>query len=204
MDACLRERYIKVMATIAPVAAGRLTVQDYIDYPDDGNRYELIDGELVMAPSPDFYHQRPSGRLMGFFQWYLEENPIGEVLHAPFDVYLGNHNALQPDLLYISNENRGIIRGRAHGAPDLVVEILSPSNFRIDLGKKREIYQQFKVKEIWFIYPNERKLVAERLSADGSQYEPALEFAEDAILTTPLLPGFELAVHRIFKAPGQG
>ncbi len=190
------------MAATATVAARKYTVQDYIDLPEDGNRYELIDGELTMAPSPDYFHQKSSHQLDRLIGNYLDANPIGEIFTAPFDVYLGTLNAVQPDLVYISNENRSVLRSRIHGTPDLVIEILSPSNAQLDLGRKRQIYQEHRVREIWYIYPQARKIAVERLDDTGSGYGPKQEYTEDSILTTPLMPGLELSLANIFKLPG--
>lgn len=191
--------------TAAPptVAVPRLTVADYIDLPEDGPRYELIDGELFMAPSPDFLHQKASTRLTMILGTFLDERPLGELFAAPFDVYLGKYNALQPDLLYISNENLAILQERVHGAPDLVVEILSPHGLRRDLVRKRAVYQEFGVKELWFVDPRERCVYVQRREDDGG-YGPDFRYGVEDSLTTPLLPGLEFPVLHIFERPKPG
>ena len=105
----------------------RLTYEDYLTLPDE-KRYELIEGDLYMVPAPDFYHQIIS-RNIEFLLWgFIKKRNLGTVVHAPVDVVLTTEDVIQPDILYISNERRGIITGRnVTGAPDLVIEILSPS-----------------------------------------------------------------------------
>src|SRR5215208_4939368 len=115
----------------------QLLAEDIWDTPDDGNRYEVIDGDLYMTPPPVEIHQRGAGNLFGFIWQYLLAHPVGSVYAAPIGVTLDDANGLQPDIVYVSNERRGIIKERGfEGAPDLVVEVLSPSTEARDRGVK--------------------------------------------------------------------
>jgi Uma2 family endonuclease len=104
----------------------KLTYDDYLHLPDDGNRYEIIDGELYLNPSPNMKHQLVLMNILRALDRYTRANACGEVFFAPLDVVLSKHNVVQPDLLYISNEQMDIITAaNVQGAPDIAVEILS-------------------------------------------------------------------------------
>ena len=118
----------------------KLTYADYAKLPE-GAPYQLIDGELVLSPSPTIYHQRISMRLGRALSLFVEAHGLGEVLAAPMDVCLSETNTFQPDLLFVSNARASIVGGPyVEGAPDLVVEILSPSTAYYDLRKKKQVY----------------------------------------------------------------
>jgi Uma2 family endonuclease len=109
---------------VAPV---KLTYHDYLTWPDDGQRYELYEGELHVIPTPSVMHQRVLGKLMFLLAQFVDQSQVGEVLHAPLDVVFAEDTVVQPDILFISRERRHIIgEQNILGAPDLVVEILSP------------------------------------------------------------------------------
>ena len=129
----------------------RLTVQDYLDIPDeDENRYELIDGELYMAPAPSWEHQESSGNLYSILRTFVLAARLGRVVYSPIDVFLSGEDVFQPDIIFVSAERLDIIHGDGvHGAPDLVVEILSPGTERIDRTVKSERYARFDVREYW-------------------------------------------------------
>lgn len=173
------------------------TYDDYCQLPDD-KRYELIDGELYeMAPAPSVFHQSVSGSLFFPFFAIVRGGGLGKVLYAPCDVILSEFNTVQPDLLFVAEERRHIITGRAcEGPPDLVIEILSPSNPEHDLVTKRELYQRFGVKEYWQANPDARNIrVLDWV--EGRYGERGLYGLEDRI-TTPLIPGLEIIVADIF------
>ena len=128
------------------------TYNDYYNIDDD-KRYEVIEGELIEMPSPKYIHQKISMRLSIKLGNYIDKKGIGEILSA-FDTIISDINVFQPDLLFISNENRKIVEERGiFGSPDLVIEILSPSNRNHDKIKKFSIYEKFRVKEYWIIDP---------------------------------------------------
>jgi len=176
-----------------------LTVVDLDLMPDDGNRYEVIEGELLVSRAPGLAHQRVSRNLLVIISRYLEQYPIGEVLATP-GVMLSELSGVIPDLIFISNERRsGIASGeRVLGAPDLVVEIVSPGaeNARRDRVAKRHLYGKYGVKEYWVIDPEQRIIEIYR-SQDGS-LELVGNFRDEETVTSPLLPNFECAAASIF------
>lgn len=165
--------------------------------PDDGKRYELIDGEVVMSPSPSEKHQRALAELYLSIANHVKKYGLGKVYFAPFDVVFSEKTALQPDLIFVSSARVGII-GPEYiiGAPDLVVEVLSPSRPAYDRVTKLEQYALYGVREYWIIDPAEEKAEVHRLA--GKSYELTGALSGDETLTTPLLPGWELPVRRLF------
>lgn len=134
-----------------------ITAADYSRLPDDGPRCELIEGDLFMAPSPYLFHQEISSNIEHILYKYLAEHPVGKVFHAPLDVFLDNANVYQPDILFVSSKNfRMLKKGGVHGAPDLVVEILSPSTSRRDLGVKKRMLATHGTVEFWAVHPAKR------------------------------------------------
>jgi Uma2 family endonuclease len=133
------------------------TYEDYHNLPE-GAPYQLIHGELIMTPAPATYHQRISKRL----EWELlklEEKGLGEVLYAPVDVYFSETETYQPDLIFITKERLDIIgEEKVEGAPDLIMEILSPSTAYYDLKPKFHVYEQSGVKEYWIVDPTEKSI----------------------------------------------
>jgi Uma2 family endonuclease len=166
--------------------------------PDDGKRYELIGGEVFVSPSPSEKHQRVSGRLYVSWSIHAEQNKLGRVYYAPFDVVFGEKTALQPDLLFVSKARLGII-GPEYiiGAPDLVVEILSPSRPAYDRITKLEQYALYGVAEYWIVDPMAESVEIYILT--GKMYELKGTFPGTQILKTPLLPGWELPVSNLFS-----
>jgi Uma2 family endonuclease len=136
-----------------------LTAEDYRQLPDGGPNYQLIEGDLFMAPAPNRFHQDVSRNLLIILAHYLNDHPIGTIYHAPFDVYLDDVNVVQPDLTYVSNENAEILtEDGVHGAPDLVIEILSPKTAHLDTKSKRVVYARSGVKELWIVEPTMRQV----------------------------------------------
>ena len=133
----------------------KYTYADYLKTPED-ERYELIQGELVMTPSPVPKHQRISRKIEFVIEKFVTENDLGEIFYAPCDVYLDNENVVQPDILFISKERLNIIGEKnIQGAPDLVIEIISESTAYRDLVQKKKLYGKFGVKEYWIAIPGE-------------------------------------------------
>ena len=174
----------------------KLTVADYMNTPDDV-RYQLIDGELVLAPSPTTRHQRIS-RDIGFdLEQFVRQRQLGETFYAPLDVMFPDHEAYQPDILFISNERRAIItEANIQGAPDLVVEILSPSTQRYDRGHKQEVYSQQGVREYWIVDPEAETV--EVLSGGVAGLELAATYGFEDALVSPLLPGLSIDLGPVF------
>jgi len=128
------------------------TVDDVRAMPDDGNRYEIIDGELFVTPAPGTRHQRTLGRLYLLLGNYVSRHGLGELYFAPVDVVLGRLTLVEPDMLFIHRSRSDVITEReVIAAPDLAVEILSPSTARTDRGRKRALYQERGVTEYWIV-----------------------------------------------------
>ena len=133
-------------------AAPPITVQDYLELPEGPPYYQLIEGDLYMAPSPDLFHQGILGNIYFVLRSHLTGHPAGTVHIAPSDVQLSELNVYQPDLYFVSNARKSILtRHGAEGAPDLIVEILSLKTARLDKGVKRDIYARAGVLEYWVV-----------------------------------------------------
>ena len=181
----------------------RLTVDDLRRLPDDGLRHELIDGEHYVSPAPRTKHQRISGQVFGQMFMYLKEHPLGKVYYAPLDVVFSDIDCVEPDLLYVSREReaRQMNEDYLEGAPDLVVEILSPSTKHVDREVKHRLYERFRVPEYWIIDPENEVVKVYRQEEGGLLLSAELSRREDTLvprLSTPLLPGFELSLDEVF------
>jgi len=145
-----------------------LTYDDYAALPDDGHRYELHEGELVMTPSPRTRHQVIVGNLHLMLAEHVQRHGLGEVFVSPIDVILSRISVLQPDLVYVEQARLGIVTERAiEGAPTLVVEVLSPSTDRRDRIVKQALYAQYGVVHYWIVDPAAQMVDALRLR-DGA------------------------------------
>ena len=185
---------------VSPKPKTKLTYEDYAKTPDD-ERWELIDGELFRMPSPNIAHQTASLQLTLRVASFVQERDLGIVFAAPTDVVLSDTDTVEPDLLFISKERMGIItRLNVQGAPDLVVEIHSPSTTQRDLTAKRELYARHGVKEYWPIDP-EARTVRILLLGDGDFVEVGI-YKEGDTVTSPTLEGFSFRVEEIFPALG--
>ena len=174
----------------------RFTYEDYLNTPED-KRYELLDGELIMVASPNIPHQSAAMALAISVGGFVKRHNLGSAFFAPTDVILSDTDVVQPDLLFVSRARMHIIAHNAiHGAPDLVVEILSPSTARRDLTFKRRLYAKHGVKEYWQMNIDERRVTV--LSLGDNDYEVAAIYGSGEMLTSPILPGFTLAIDEIF------
>ena len=182
------------MAIPNPVV--KFTYEDYLNAPED-KRYELLDGELVMTPAPGERHQSVSALLGSKLVLFAYESSLGRVYFAPFDVVLSDVDVVQPDLLFVSNERDHIITpANIQGAPDLVVEILSPSTAERDKTFKRALYANHGVNEYWMVDPTAKDITVLLLGERG--YEVVDTYGEGETLTSPTLQGFALSVGDIF------
>ncbi len=153
-----------------------------------------------MSPSPTPHHQRIAGEIYWQIKAHLKEVGGGDVFISPIDVYLSETNTYQPDVIFISEERRSIIGAvKIEGAPDLVVEVLSPSNAHYDLGKKQARYEQYGVREYWIVDPAERTLRILRLQ-DG-QFKAARELRERGLIESTVLPELAVDIADIFATP---
>lgn len=145
----------------------KLTYEDYLQFPEDGRRHEIIDGDHYVSAAPFVSHQRVARNLMVRLHRHSNETGLGEVLPAPVAVVLGQSDVVEPDLVVVLAEHASRIRReRIEGAPDLVVEILSPSTAYRDRGMKLDLYQKAGVSEYWIVDP-ERKVVQQYVLTDG-------------------------------------
>jgi len=176
----------------------RFTYQDYVNLPEsEEKRYELIDGELYMVPSPSTIHQFISKNIYSLLEEFVTANQLGTVLYSPLDVVLSNEDVLQPDLLFMSTNRASIITDQnIQGAPDLVVEILSPGTASRDRTLKRVRYAKFGVREYWIVDPQSRTL--EVLKASQTGFDSVRVYPEGTSATSPLLEGIQVDVSAIF------
>jgi Uma2 family endonuclease len=154
------------MATEAVVHPPRTMMEIFKAIPE-GTRVQLIQNQLVMSPAPSDTHQKVLGKLFKRLDDFVEENDLGEVRVAAYDVYLDEENAFQPDIVFVAKENiHKIQENGLHGAPDLVIEVLSPSNSSYDKKGKKEIYEKAGVKEYFIIEPYEKAVTFYKLVND--------------------------------------
>jgi Uma2 family endonuclease len=179
----------------------KLTYDDYVLFPDDGQRHELIDGEHFVTPTPRRKHQAVSANLLGSIWSYLQVHPIGRIFAAPFDVILSNFDVVEPDLLYLSRERMQEIETSpwVRGAPSLVVEIASPSTRTRDVIVKRQVYDRFGVDEYWIVDPDVDWIDVYRRVEGRLERAVELRLERDEAVTTPLLPGLSLPLSKIFE-----
>ena len=172
-----------------------LTVESLEAAPDDGNRYEVIEGELYVSSAPSYLHQRFLHRLEVALQRYLDEHPIGELLPG-VGVIFDDLNGVIPDLIFVSNQRREqtLAGGRLMGAPEICIEILSPgpSNQRRDREVKRKLYMSHGVEEYWIVDSDAHTFEVHRPG------KTSIIVSGNQALTSPLLPGFNVAVSSLF------
>lgn len=185
-----------------PASPGlKLTYDEFLLFPDDGKRHELVDGEHYVTASPNLRHQRISGTLFAFINSWLEEHSIGRIYYAPLDVVFTNFDVVVPDLLYLSNERMSRIATAQNlrGAPELVVEIGSPGTRGRDETIKRRLYERCGVDEYWIVDPEAEVVRVSR--REGERFGRVLELSRDTgdVLTTRLLPGLALPLSSIFR-----
>lgn len=175
----------------------RYTYEDYQKLPE-GAPYQLIGGELVLTPAPSTYHQIIAMKLAFQMIALVTQKELGIVLFAPVDVYLGETETYQPDIIFIARERLKIIeRERINGAPDLVVEILSPATAYYDLRKKFKVYERCGVKEYWIVDPEE-KSVEIYLLQDG-KFRLDQQAAGEGSVASRVLEGFTVTLASIFE-----
>jgi Uma2 family endonuclease len=167
-----------------------LTYEDLLAFPEDNLRRELINGELIVTAAPGTRHQRVVKELVVALAAY-ERAHGGEVLPAPYDVFFSDVNVVEPDVIFVTAENLRRLEERfLRGAPDLVIEVSSPSTRRLELRRKLELYQRFAVPEYWYVDLEADRVEVYRL-AEGSYRTPILLRRGDT-LDSPLLPDFSI------------
>ena len=177
---------------------GQWTYSDWLRLPNEGFRYEIIDGELFVSPSPTVDHQNAASELVAAMRTYARRKKLGLVLTAPIGVQLPNQEAVvQPDVLFVARERLSIVHDDLiAGAPDLVVEVLSPSNWVYDRGRKQKTYQQAGVREYWIV--DYRARTVDVLVLEGREYVQRGQYSEGDTAPSEALPGFAIPVADIF------
>ena len=194
----------------------KLTYDDFVRFPDDGMRHELIDGEHYVTPSPNMRHQGILGQLYLMIGLWLETHPIGRVFFAPFDVVFTPFDVVEPDLLYLSNERaaEALTPLNVRGVPEIVVEVASPGTHRRDETIKLRLYERSGVTEYWVVDPKTAVVWIYRQPEPEQEHEPGrlkgnpegafaapTELSREAgdVITTPLLPGLQMPLARLFR-----
>ena len=174
----------------------RFTYEDYLQLPED-KRYELMEGEFYMVPSPGWSHQTILKKLFLILDDYVTSQRLGETRFAPLDVVLSEEDVVQPDILFISKERSYIITERnIQGAPDLVIEILSPGTAERDRGLKQKLYAKYGIGEYWMVDPEERSIEVMKLGEVG--FETARVYKVGESLSSPLLRGLSVNLSEVF------
>ena len=181
----------------------KFTYEDYQTLPEsETKRYELLGGRLIMVPSPPFSHQMVSGNLEDALRDFVRENDLGVVLYVPMDVVFGEgeeREIAQPDIFFISEERKKIIAEKEiGGAPDLIVEITSPSTEERDRGYKKTLYARQGVKEYWLADPEGETIEVLTLGEEG--FEQSGLYEKKEILKSPLLSGLSVELQEVFPS----
>jgi len=173
------------------------TATEYRAMPDDGRRYQIVEGELLMAPAPSTFHQTVQANLICLLRPFVLRHNLGTVLGAPCDVYLDEVNVFQPDVLYVSQDHANRVQEDGiHGAPDLVIEILSPSTAALD-RRKRTLLARAGTVEFWQVDPALRQI--QRFVFAEKIDKPVALIDEPEVFASPLFSGLELATTEIFR-----
>ena len=179
-----------------PIIRPAMTYADLAHMPDDGKRYELLEGVLTVSPAPKTKHQRCVWRLVAFFQ-QVEQAGYGYGYTAPVDVILNTHNVVQPDVLFIRTDRLSIVtENNVQGAPDLVVEVLSPATRDRDLTAKTHLYAQFGITEYWIVDPDAETLAVYQLTDTG--YAGGDPLTGSATWTSPLFSTVPVSISKLF------
>ena len=180
----------------------RLTYEDFLLFPDDGLRHEIIDGEHYVTPSPNLSHQELVLRLGLALGNHLEDRPDrGRLFVAPFDVVFSFHDIVEPDLIFLAPDQLHILTAQnIKGAPAMVIEILSPATRKRDQRIKLQLYERSGVREYWMVDPDAPGVTIHRRADDGS-FPVSASLSTDAgdTLRTPLLPEWSLDLARLFR-----
>jgi Uma2 family endonuclease len=158
------------MSTARDIAAKsktKLTYREYVLFPNDGNRHEIIDGRHYMNAAPSPRHQYVSRHIQFQLMEQIEQKGFGQVINAPIDVQFSECDVVQPDIIVVLKTNRIMTPIKVKGAPDLAVEILSPSNRKYDKELKRQLYEQAGVPEYWIVDSEEQVIHQLQRSAEG-------------------------------------
>lgn len=177
-------------------ATQKISALEYEKLPE-GSPSQLIDGEIVMSPSPSEMHQTIVLELAASLKQFVQTHKLGFVYIAPLDVFLKESEVYQPDIIFISRQNKNIIKDKIKGVPDLVVEVLSPKTAYYDLVHKKNIYEETGVKEFWAV-DGEGKSVEMHENIDG-KFILFSKARTSGSVESKLLPGFRIDIEELFK-----
>ncbi len=181
----------------APAGKLVLTYDDYVSFPEDGRRHEVIEGEHYVTPAPRPLHQIVSRNLQLALHNHVAERNLGEVLQAPIDVILDETTIVQPDLVFVAKAQITIITSRAiEGSPQLMIEILSPATARRDRVTKATIYARFGIEHYWIVDPAAKQIEVYELA--GGAYDAAGVYSEGQALVTRLFSDLQLDTSRLW------
>jgi Uma2 family endonuclease len=176
-----------------------LTIRDFESFPDDGNRYEILGGLLSVSPAPTLEHQRIVLRIAVALQRYFEEVPSGEVFVAPIDVELSMYDIVEPDVVVVLDANASVKQTkRIVGAPDVVVEVISPSSELRDRARKAALYAMNGVREYWLVDPGTKTF--DVLALRDSDYEKLAQ--PTGVAQSQVIKGLEIDLKRLFRESG--
>jgi Uma2 family endonuclease len=190
------EKEGEVFITTIDEKRNDFTTDDYMALPE-GAPFELINGKLIYMPSPSNAHQNISNNLATYLTLHVKKHNLGFVRTAPLDVHLDKNNVFQPDLLFISNEKKDILKDWVYGAPDFIVEILSPGTQLKDKGEKMEMYARYGVKEVWLIEPYNQLLEIYLNANSAMQLQQRFERTGTAMAAS--IQGFQIDLPTIFE-----
>jgi len=176
------------------------TYEEYLKIEEEG-RYEILKGQLLMAPAPNRFHQKVITRILTTLNLFLNKNHLGEIYPSPIDVVLREDIVLQPDLVIVLKENYSILQDNGIiGIPDIVIEIISPSSVERDIVHKKKIYEECKVKEYWIVFPRE-KIIEIFTLKENQHYEIYNVFSIEGnyLLKSFLLKDLEINLKEIFE-----
>jgi len=191
-------RHVSRVPDRIPPGPIKLTYEDYVELPDDGRRYEILDGELEVSPAPAPLHQRVSQNLSVILDGYVRPRKLGRIYHPPIDVILASTTVVQPDLIFVSTAQEAIVTKRAvEGPPELVVEILSPWSVRRDRVAKAAIYARFGIGHYWLLEPEAR--IFEVYEVERAEYRLVATHGASGIMRTPLFPDLDLDLSLLWE-----
>jgi Uma2 family endonuclease len=184
-------RHVSRVPDSIPPGRIKLTYEDYVELPDDGRRYEILDGELEVSPAPAPLHQRVLRNLSFALHAHTQARGLGNVYFAPVDVILAPTTVVQPDAIFVASGRDAIVTARGvEGPPDLVVEILSPWSVRRDRVTKAAVYARAGVRHYWLVDPEAR--IIEIYEAGGEAYQLVATHGAAGVVRTGLFPELEL------------
>ncbi|HYG74858.1 MAG TPA: Uma2 family endonuclease [Planctomycetota bacterium] len=178
---------------------GKWTYEDWVQLPEDGNKYEVLDGELYVTPPPTFAHQDHCAELLVRMRLHARQFDLGKVVAGPLGVRLPNQPVpVEPDIVFVRKARESIIKAYIEGTPDLVVELLSPGNRNYDRVKKFSVYESAGVSEYWIVDDRDRCIEVFNLK-DGA-YVLSGKHDIGATAGSTVLPGFGIPVADVFSS----